>query len=267
MKLSQRLTALLENPHLKANKRDYDFAASLQQAYQRQGRLTPGRRPWLDKLEEKYSEEAVAKRAHLVKPDIVERLKGILSRTEKGSWAQGFIESVLSQSVRGYTLSQNQMSHVDKIDKENSGDALRERQSFGKRYLDESSGLRDRALVAANYYLTTTYFRSLAFSIVNDPAFVPTLSQYNKLVENKYAKKVITGYYSEPKYPAGSLIEFRRSAPFAFRGSRGMVMEANHRSPINACVGNKVYQVLALGATTPTVIEERYLKKWRAASK
>lgn len=267
MKLSQRLAALLENPHLKTNRRDYDFACSLQQAYQRQGRLTPGRRPWLDKLEEKYSEEAVAQRASLVKPDIVERLKGILSRTEKSSWAQGFIESVLSQAERGYTLSPNQMSHVDKIDEENSGNALIERQSFAARYRDVSTGLRERALLVAKYYCNTSYFRNISSSIINYEDYVPTLSQYNKLVENKYAKKVLAGYYSEPKYPTGSLIEFRKNGPHIYRGRRGMVMQTNFTTPCNACVGNKVYQVLPLGATSPVTIEERYLKKWRAADK
>ena len=58
MSISKRLEELVSNSHLKANKRDYDFAVSLQEAYQRQGRLTPGRRPWLDKLEEKYTDAA-----------------------------------------------------------------------------------------------------------------------------------------------------------------------------------------------------------------
>ena len=75
MKLSQRLNALVENPHLKGNKRDYGFAISLLEAYQRQGRLTPGRRPWLDKLEIKYSEAEVAKRASDVDQILLHRLE------------------------------------------------------------------------------------------------------------------------------------------------------------------------------------------------
>ena len=78
MSISKRLEELVSNPHLKANKRDYNFAVSLQEAYQRQGRLTPGRRPWLDKLEEKYSEEAIAARAPSLNSELITRIQNLI---------------------------------------------------------------------------------------------------------------------------------------------------------------------------------------------
>lgn len=267
MSISKRLEELVSNPHLKANKRDYNFAVSLQEAYQRQGRLTPGRRPWLDRLEEKYSEEAVAARAPCLNTELISRIeKLICSIEDKSSWAQGFAESVLGQVRTGVTLSPRQLEIIAKLEKENSYSVQVERQEFIAKYKDESTGLRAKALVVANYYLTTPYFRDICRMVVADENYVPSLSQYNKIVENKYAKKILAGHFAEPKFPAGSLAQLRATAPQrAFK--KVMVIKTNYTSPTSACAGNKVYQVLPIGETTPIVVEERHIKTWRAAKK
>jgi len=264
MKLSQRLNALVENPHLKGNKRDYDFAISLQEAYQRQGRLTPGRRPWLDKLEEKYSDEAVASRAPLLEDPIIARIQTLISRIEdKRSWAQGFAESVLNQAKFGRKLSSRQLQIIAKLEGENSDEVQNERLRFASKYNDESTGLREKAVMAAKYYLTTPYFRDIALQVTENENFVPTLSQFNKIVENKYAKKILSGYYSEPKYPVGSLVQLRATAPANLRNKKAMVLAPNFSTPLSACSGNKVYQLLPIGEITPIVTEERNIKAWR----
>jgi len=268
MSISKRLEELVSNPYLKANKRDYDFAVSLQQAYQRQGRMTPGRRPWLDKLEEKYSEEAVAERqSHLDSP-LVARIENLISNIEDNrSWAYGFAESVLGQVQAGATLSPRQLEIIAKLERENGSEVQAERQAFAAKYKDESTGLREKALVASEYYLTTPYFRDICRMVVSDENYVPSLSQFNKIVENKYAKKILTGYFAEPKFPAGSLVQLRTSAPGGNANKKAMVIATNFRSPTSACAGNKVYQVLPIGETVPVVLEERHIKTWRAAKK
>tara|TARA_A200000159_G_scaffold164767_1_gene196106 strand:+ start:2836 stop:3639 length:804 start_codon:yes stop_codon:yes gene_type:complete len=267
MSISKRLESLVSNPHLKANKRDYSFAVSLQEAYQRQGRLTPGRRPWLDKLEEKYSEEAIAARAPSLNSELIARIENLIASIEdKRSWAQGFAESVLGQVQVGVTLSPRQLEIIAKLEKENSYSVQAERQAFAAKYKDDSTGLREKALVAAKYYLTTPYFRDIARMVVSDENYVPSLSQYNKIVENKYAKKVLAGYFAKPKFPIGSLAQLRATAPQrAFK--KVMVIKTNFNSPTSACAGNKVYQVLPIGEITPIVVEERHIKTWRAAKK
>ena len=263
MKISKRLEELVSNPHLQQNKRDYQFALSLQEAYRRQGRLTPGRRPWLDKLEEKYSEAAVAEREASEDEPLVNRIKALLACIEdKQSWAYGFAESVLGQAKTGYTLSSRQLDIIAKLELENSDEVQAQRQAFADKYRDESTGLREKALVAAEYYLTTPYFRDIARLITTHENFVPTLSQYNKIVENKYAKKILAGYFAEPKFPTGSLVQLRATAPTK-ANKKAMVIATNHRSPVSASVGNKVYQVLVIGESVPVVIEEKHLKKWR----
>ncbi len=268
MSISKRLEKLVSNPHLKANKRDYNFAVSLQEAYQRQGRLTPGRRPWLDRLEEKYSEEAIAARAPSLNSELIARIENLIASIEdKRSWGYGFAESVLGQVQAGATLSPRQLEIIAKLEKENSYSVQLERQAFAAKYKDESTGLRQKALIASEYYLTTPYFRDIARMVVSDENYVPTLSQYNKIVENKYAKKILAGFFAEPKFPAGSLAQLRATAPGGNANKKVMVIATNFRSPVAACAGNKVYQVLPIGETVPVVVEERHIKTWRAAKK
>ena len=268
MSISKRLESLVSNPYLKANKRDHNFAVSLQEAYQRQGRLTPGRRPWLDKLEDKYSEEAVAARAPSLNNELIARIENLISNIEdKRSWAQGFAESVLGQVQTGATLSPRQLEIVAKLERENGSEVQAERQAFAAKYKDESTGLREKALIASEYYLTTPYFRDIARMVISDENYVPSLSQFNKIVENKYAKKILAGYFAEPKFPAGSLVQLRASARGGHANKKAMVIATNIRSPISACAGNKIYQVLPIGETVPVVLEERHIKTWRAARK
>ena len=77
-------------------------------------------------------------------------------------------------------------------------------------------------IIAAHYYLANpTYFRDLARKALEDDAFVPSKKAYEKMVENKFATKVIESALSTPKF----------------------------------------YTVLFAGDTAPTHVEERSLKK------
>ena len=265
MSIKNRLERLLENSSLRANNRDYTFAKSLQEAYLRQGRLTPGRRPWLDKLEEKYSAEAVAERENSADSSLVSRLQKLLECTEESSWNRGFAESVLNQVVNGYTLSPKQLEVIQKIESEHSDSAVAEREAWKSRYRDENTGLRESAMVVSKYYSQETpYFRDIVHAILHREEFIPTEAQYNKLVKNKYAQKILVGHNAEPKFPVGTLVQLRANSP-RYRNAKAMVVATDYVSPINACAGNKIYQLLPLGEAAPYVVEERYIKSWRQA--
>ena len=265
MGIKKRLEDLVENPHLKANMRDYNFAVSLQQAYLKQGRLTPGRRPWLDKLEEKYSADAVEARSVNVDTPLATRLENLLQKTPERSWDRGFVESVLNQTNNSYSLSARQLEVIERIEGEYSDGALAERQKWSERYLNPESGLRQDAVVVSKYYFQNTpYFTDLSRMVLHDEEFVPTEAQFNKMVKNKYAQKIVTGARSEPKYPTGTLVQLRATSP-RYKNKKAMVMVTDYISPISPCAGNKVYQLLPLGETTPFVVEERFIKTWRAA--
>ena len=122
--------------------------------------------------------------------------------------------------------------------------------------------------IAARYYLANPpYFRELAKKALEDDAFVPSERAYKKMVENKFATKVIESTLSKPKFNPGSHVTLRANAStsglWSVRGKAGVVIKPGAKPVTSAARGSKVYSVLFFGQATPTFVEERWLKKAR----
>ena len=52
----------------------------------------------------------------------------------------------------------------------------------------------------------TGLFLALVEKILSDDSYIPNKSQYRKLCENKYAQKVLTEHYKEPKFEVGQQV-------------------------------------------------------------
>ena len=87
------------------------------------------------------------------------------------------------------------------------------------------------------------------------------------MVENKFATKVIESTRSEPKFNQGSHVALRANAHTSrlwnLRGKAGVVLKSGAKPVTSAARGSKVYSVLFFGETSPSFIEERWLKKAR----
>ena len=152
---------------------------------------------------------------------------------------------------------------------------MAERQKWVESYKNDPT-LRADAIVVANYYLSTGYFRDTAKMVIEDESFIPTYSQYNKMVKNKYAQKVLASHNSPAKYPAGSLVTFRANAPAGVRYIDGaylkrnvtlMVVETDAAPVTSAARGSKVYKLLPVGKATTLQVEERHIMKFRQPKK
>jgi len=148
---------------------------------------------------------------------------------------------------------------------------MAERAKWVESYKNDPT-LRDDAIVAAHYYQTTGYFRSTANAIIGDEAFVPTYSQYNKMVKNKYAQKVLAAHNDKPKYEQGQLVTFRSSAGAAERRCGDgylkptvpMMVIAVDAAPVtSAARGAKKYKLLPVGKAETLIVEERHIMKAR----
>ena len=267
-----RLEVLINNPAISA--RDKDFAQSLLSYYERKGRLSAGRVKWVATLEERYSPEKLlaATKKHST---MLARLNAISSRCEASSWAAGFVESLTSQVKGDRRLSERQLQILKKIEAEHDDTAMAERQKWVESYKNDPA-LRADAIVVANYYLSTGYFRDTAKSVTEDESFIPTFSQYNKMVKNKYAQKVLASHNAPAKYPAGSLVTFRANAPSGVRYLDGaylkrnvtlMVIETDAKPVTSAARGAKVYKLLPVGKATTLEVEERHIMKARPKKK
>ena len=268
-----RLEVLINNPAISA--RDKDFAQSLLSYYERKGRLSAGRVKWVATLEDRYSPEKLlaATEKHGL---LLERLNELSSRCEPSSWAAGYVESLTSQVRGDRRLSERQYEILRNLEDEYDDASMAARQKWIEDYKKNDSTLRADAIVVANYYMSTGYFRDTAREIIENDAFVPTYSQYNKMVKNKYAQKVLASHYALPKYDVGTLVTFRGNAPSAVRIVDGsylkrsitmMVIETDAAPITSAARGAKVYKLLPVGKASTLEVEERYIMKARKLTK
>ena len=261
-----RLQAIIDNPA--CGSRDRTFAESLLGYYNRSGKLTQGRARCVKQLEERYSAENLAANASKGQA-MLERLNAVCERTEEKSWDRGFVNSLQSQVMTGRELSARQREILGQIEERNNDESLRDRALWSSRY-DEpgarGASARDVAKIAAGYYQHAGYFNRLATSILTDPSFVPSQREFNKMVHNKYAQKVIAATLDAPKYAAGSLVMMRPGAPSKARraaANRPCVVISTTEQVVSAAKGAKMYKVLPMGAVETMLIEERHIKKAR----
>jgi hypothetical protein len=267
-----RLEALIANPAI--SQRDKAFAESLHSFYTSKRRLTAGRARCVAQLEDRYSPEKLA--AAMEKgAAMLERLNAVCERTEPKSWGRGFVNSLQGQIMAGRELSEKQIKTLEKIEAENSDEAIKARDTWKLDYVDQADpawvGLDVNARhyvvaqVAARYYKAAGYFQRLVNSILTDDGFVPTIEQYNKITKNKFAVKVLTAHFADPKFAPGSLVQFGATAPSALRRIKVpcVVITSNGGPIVSAAKGAKVYSVLPMGSAKTLLCEERHLKKAR----
>ena len=199
---------------------------------------------------------------------MIKRLSALSERVSDDAWASRFVMSLSLQVQGGRDLSPKQVQILEKIERENSDEAMAAAATWATDYTSpDEKGVspRDRAVIAARYYQTTSYFQGVVTKVLADG--VPTQKQYRKMVENKYAQKVIEATLSAPKYAAGSFVALRASAPSSARwgtGNKPCVVIKTDAAPVtSAARGAKKYSVLPVGGARPVIIEERHLKAAR----
>ena len=106
-----------------------------------------------------------------------------------------FAGSLQRQFSEKGNLSPKQVECIERMEERYSEDAIAARKKWEASYKDEH---RQTAIICANYYVTTSYFRDLAVKIATDEDFVPTERQFNALTKNKYAKKAIAAATEPP---------------------------------------------------------------------
>ncbi len=117
-----------------------------------------------------------------------------------------FAESLKGQFEDGGKLSPKQIECLDRMEQRYSPASQLKRERWAQSYKADH---RPTALICANYYVTTMYFRDLSVKIATDEDFVPTEKQFNAMTKNKYAQKAIKAATEPPAFPIGSLCKVR----------------------------------------------------------
>jgi hypothetical protein len=255
--------AVLADPRIQGRERD--FVNSLYDYYKSRKSLTAGRRRCLLQIEERLKAAPAE-----IDESVDSELSDLLTRAEaaKDVWAVDFTKSLRGQLLAGRELSPAQKSTLDKIKARHSDEAQAERDSWASNFTSE---MRQKLVIAAHYYTANPpYFGDLARKVLADDSFVPSKRSYEKMVENKYAAKVIVSTTSKPKYNPGSHVMLGASAPWQIRrttdgknrtSSMAIVLKAGAKPVTSAARGTKVYSILFFGEAQPVFAEERWLKK------
>ena len=162
----------------------------------------------------------------------------------------------------------------DKVKTNFSPAALIKEQEWKSEYFEKH---HETANILARYYAQTHYYRNFVNqnsdlnktidNIEERKNYIPSKRLFNKLVNNKFAKKVLVAHYSEPKYPASSMVSARSNASWVVRIAleKGGIVIDSKQPVISAANGAKRYQVLPIGSSNMIIVEERYLKKFKKA--
>ena len=207
----------------------------------------------------------------------LERIETLLKKCDDmgaliSRWEVGFLESVRRQISRGRTLSTKQVAVVhrveSKIEKVADGDPEWE--------AEWTAAMARDFKIAYNYYNSSKvrYHSQILDWVSDNPDVTPPRNFYKKLVENKYAQKIINAIVSTPKYAAGSSVMLRANARSGvsysiwskLKDTLLFVVEPTNRA-VNPAAGCRIYSLLSSTSSELFEIEERWIKKYRVPKK
>jgi hypothetical protein len=163
------------------------------------------------------------------------------------------------------SLTDRQLKSLEKIESRFSPEQKKMWDEWVTLYRDN---FKSDAKIVARYYQRAGYYTKLANSIVNEEDYVPTRHDLDRIINNKYAQKVLQQTKAEPRFNVDQQVQIRslKSKGWAVRdiqqySERICFVLRNDLEVINACKGGKRYLVLPMSAPEPIEIDERYLMK------
>lgn len=213
------------------------------------------------------------------KNDLASRLRALRDLPTCDQWSQGFVDSIVEQIGNGRHISPKQMMIVERIMRENSPEALAALANWEEEY---KSKYKEVGYLIANYYQMQGggYYGNVSRPVLSGE--VPDRRAFLKMVNNKYAKKVLAELQRPPRFGtdthiipnskfltgysatnamistrAGQLPRAEVREHFKNRG--GIILGVDDKV-VSAAKGSKRYLVLPFGATEIYLVEERFLK-------
>lgn len=193
-------------------------------------------------------------------------------------WEKGFCESLAEAYEKYNGLTSRQAEVFKKIATKYSPDNIAARSRWVEEFDSEKRAILKKV---AEYYSDMPYFRDAVHKILSDEDYVPTEVLWSKMVENKYAQKMLAADAAEAKFEEGGLALLRDT--FSGRNSVGfwgpvgvmppalgerkgrtvLVLKESKRRSLH-----KVYSCCFLDAPLGVFeLEERWLKKHRTPKK
>ena len=213
-----------------------------------------------------------------------ERLGEIKGTPTCSQWAEGFADSIREQIGKGRTLSDRQKIVCLKILKENSQEAQQSLANWEEEYETKFKSLGYKI---SSYYQAQGggYYGNVATPVLAGK--VPERRAFLKMINNKYAKKILTAYDTPHKFSSGDMVQIRANNRIDIantntkdghvaKGTRStwrlankicMVMEVDSKPITRPAKGARIYKVLIIDETSPIYAHESDLKKVRRSKK
>jgi len=183
-------------------------------------------------------------------------------------------------------ISESQVFYLEKIYAKYDSEALDKAEQFAENY---SADHRLMALRCAHYYDSQfpRYYGNIVDKVLHDPeGHTLNYSEFGKLCENKYAKKILSSYSSPLKFCTGDMVQIRANnrIDLANRGQTTalvrprsitrhvankacLILESNSLPITRAAKGARIYKVLVIDEASPIYAHESDLKKIRRTKK
>ena len=190
------------------------------------------------------------------------------------------------ENVKSGPLSSSQMMYLERMYNKYSMEEIKKKEEFAENYSDEH---RDIAVKCAQYYADQypPYYDMIVSKVLSDPSgHRLAYGEYNKMCNNKYAKKILACYEEQAKYSVGDFVQIRatnrvdiantnqkeghqprRSVCYDMANKFCMVLEVNAKPITRAAKGARIYKVLITDETKPIYVHESDLKKARSKKK
>lgn len=192
------------------------------------------------------------------------RLDAFLLESQISKSERSFGESLKESVSKWGKLTDNQWNAFQRMEARHSPEVKAARERWYKDWDDEKAR---KLRIAVEYYSHTQYYSRIVAAVMADHSFVPSEKDYRKIVENKYAQKVIEMLAEDPLYPVGSLVQVRKTArkhAYSLRDRCALVV-VNDGPVKSAAKGSRTYTILPFGESNTVSVEERWLKRARKA--
>lgn len=198
-----------------------------------------------------------------------------------------FMKSLHWHFQKNGDLSDGQDYHLEKLGTKYSMEEISRQEQFEQNYNDE---LRLIALRCARYYDAQhpRYYGNIVDKVLNDTSnHTLNYNEFNKMCNNKYAKKILAAYDTPNKFSSGDMVQIRSNNRIDIantntkdghvaKGTRStwrlgnkicMVLEVNSKPITRPAKGARIYKVLIIDETSPIYAHESDLKKVRRSKK
>lgn len=193
--------------------------------------------------------------------NIAERLEKILESEDLSMRDEPFLRSLLENFKKYKGLTPRQFGAMEKIEKRYDPANKEARRNWRENFGEE----RHQAVkIIAEYYARTTYWGSFVERVKEDPNHIPSMEDYEKIVNNRYAQRALEAVLTPAKFEVGSMVTLRANVPWTHAGARYRGKDVLILEIITKGMEYKTYRACLMN--NPVVnfeVQERHLKKPR----